>query len=236
MNESVNVRRLREDMTRGPRIHDYYNLEQQLEISINYDRIRNVNCGSLRRIGKTTTLKNLIRSFKNENWDVTTVLLIPRNSHREIYNDISQSIDVIETPSEFIRNMGRGQQIAVFADEVPNAEILVNQNQNGRINFVAGFYSVPPRSSRVFNPPQSQIEDLRRQVDNALVDPNYSIVSDHSFLDVSLVTDLQGVTEVTDEELRKKHVTRKMINENLKQIKKLQELKNNKLKFIARNK
>jgi len=98
---------------------------------------RNINCGSLRRIGKTHTLRRIIGEFRTLDAVRRIILLVPNMNYRNRYEDLyhNGTINVIIGN----QNQLRGQANAyVFADEVPTIEPIPS---NAGIEFIAGFYS-----------------------------------------------------------------------------------------------
>jgi hypothetical protein len=103
--------------------------------------ITNINCGMLRRIGKTECLIQIMLECPVS---VRKVLIVPSDRNTTqfmlhgglnlIYiNSTSQSIN------EFFR--GNNDPTAVYADEVPNAQYLIEALHINSIHFIAGFYS-----------------------------------------------------------------------------------------------
>jgi len=113
---------------------------------------RNINCGKLRKIGKTNLLKQLIKLYHEKLGDQHgIVVIIPartdRSDLRKDYSDLKYSdlkkggvIDLIlrEDNSDAITSMGKKvPQDLIFADEVPDAE----ERFGAYGEFIAGFYS-----------------------------------------------------------------------------------------------
>lgn len=132
--------------------------------------VRNVSCGMLRRIGKTHCLKLMIMQLfeetRSNQTDVTNIIVITPtlDMGRHGYQDfLQQRIVQNYTPQTIQRipdsgfNGVRADGMNFFADEVPNAEQLLNDHfQNA--NFIAGFYS---EESRFFQERNQQTEQER---------------------------------------------------------------------------
>jgi hypothetical protein len=98
---------------------------------------RNINCGSLRRIGKTNTLRRIISEFRAQDAVRRIILIVRTMNYRVRYEDLygNGTINLIIGN----QNQLRGQTNAyLFADEVPTIEQL---NPNSGVEFIAGFYS-----------------------------------------------------------------------------------------------
>ena len=97
---------------------------------------RNINCGSLRQIGKTTTLLRILIEYVNLNDNRQIVLMTPNSIIRNLLrNRVNSSVHIItENDRQALTGL---QNYILFADECPNAHTL--RNINGE--FIAGFYS-----------------------------------------------------------------------------------------------
>lgn len=122
--------------------NDVLNLQQQWEYQSQSSGIRNINCGQLRRIGKTHTLIQMIREYdrnhpqRNEH----IVVVVPNEGLGELYQRLirERCLDRIVVVSDMERQL-RGTPSVIFADEVPNIEqIIVRSNL---WEFIAGFYN-----------------------------------------------------------------------------------------------
>jgi hypothetical protein len=103
----------------------------------NTGNVLNINCGQLRNIGKTECIKRLMDDSRNE-----IMILTPYS--QQYQSQIAHQIFAIWTKfgSEFTQYYrGKSDQIDAFADEVPNAERIVNSLGRQNIKFIAGFYS-----------------------------------------------------------------------------------------------
>jgi hypothetical protein len=118
---------------------------EELLQAYNYFRnqgVRNINCGMLRSIGKTESLKTLIQ--QNHIISVEDVVLVPDRSFTRDYSEINVELITVDRTegglSWSYRFRGR-RPTAFYADEVPDAERLVNEFHDSNFVFVAGFYS-----------------------------------------------------------------------------------------------
>ena len=120
---------------RGPA----YNLlkAQWLEAAV-HKNTRNLDCGKLRKIGKTSLLKAFIMRYRENNECAVICLAVKHNVQGHEYSNLVQDyiIDRIVTDPDQIRGL---EDVVIFADEVPEAESLYK----GCGEFVAGFYSTP---------------------------------------------------------------------------------------------
>ena len=114
----------------------------------------NINCGTLRRIGKTTCIKELIRGNSQRN----NVVLVPNRNLLQDYAGVEVRPFVF--PTDNMRNRsryelelsqivrGRSEDFYVYADEVPDAENIMEMFRDSpTVHFVAGFYSIDSRSA-----------------------------------------------------------------------------------------
>jgi hypothetical protein len=119
-------------------------IRQNWELQRQSNRSVNINCGFLRRIGKTQFLRQLMIEWRRSNLSSHIVLLVPNSSlirtYQDLcsYNDRQNIIDRVVVvnnfgPSELIRRS------YVFADEVPDAERVCMHC--GECTFIAGTYS-----------------------------------------------------------------------------------------------
>lgn len=109
----------------------------------------NINCGNLRRIGKTTCIRTML-----ERTPQTKIIIIPNQNLMHEYRNLARVF--VLPPISITGNArrryemelmsllnGRGGDAYVFADEVPEAEELISTYcVTDRVHFVAGFYSV----------------------------------------------------------------------------------------------
>jgi len=97
------------------------------------------NIPSIRRSGKTTTLKQIIRLHK-----MTTnrhiILLLPHLHFKWQYTDIKSNIDEVISIKSKARDHFHLFDYDVFSDEVPNAEEIVSYNMPTN-NYIGGFYT-----------------------------------------------------------------------------------------------
>jgi len=104
------------------------------ELRLVFDRlstefgIRNINCGNLRRIGKTECLKSMIRESRSE-----CVVLVQYQYDLETYERDGYRAILVRDGNFRLR----GHVWNVYADEVPDAEQRIYQPAQ----FIAGFYS-----------------------------------------------------------------------------------------------
>lgn len=114
---------------------------------------RNVNCGILRRIGKSLALKTMIRDSTVRN----VMVLVPNQNFRQVYYEIVRlfeqtqkrfslcivrNTDIYQQQTMFLRGLlTYNDTVHIYADEVPNAELIVSGAGNNRAVFIAGFYS-----------------------------------------------------------------------------------------------
>jgi hypothetical protein len=111
----------------------YNNWRMAYEHGIN----RNINCGSLRRIGKTHTLRRIMSEFRAQDAVRRIILIVPTMNYRAAYEELYHDGTINLIISN--QNQLRGQANAyLFADEVPVIEQL---NPNSGVEFIAGFYS-----------------------------------------------------------------------------------------------
>jgi hypothetical protein len=127
-------------------------IRQNWDLCRNSNQSVNINCGSLRGIGKTQFLRQLMIDYKRNNLSSHIVLLIPNSRLERSYRDIvypvttqhinTQSIiDRVIVANDFELSEITRRSVAqsyVFADEVPNAEQICMYSD---CTFVAGTYS-----------------------------------------------------------------------------------------------
>jgi hypothetical protein len=107
----------------------------------------NINCGTLRRIGKTTCIRELIRRNGQKN----NIVLVPNSNFLQEYINIQVRPCIIPTDIENRRRYefelsqmirGSSENFYVYADEVPDAENIMRIFENiPTVHFVVGFYS-----------------------------------------------------------------------------------------------
>jgi len=144
----------------------------------------NINCGTLRRIGKTTCIKELIYENREQN----NIILIPNSNFLQLYSNVQVRPFVFPTQdinrrryefelSQLVR--GRSEDFYIYADEVPDAENIMEMFQDvPRAHFVAGFYSVDSSRSAyhrpaVYVPPEHELPTIARILHD---DPNSQII------------------------------------------------------------
>jgi hypothetical protein len=103
---------------------------------------QNVDCGVLRRIGKTTVLKRMMVEYLKLYPEYTVALMahsldMARECYREIYGKI-----VAVSPKYWESKLRGIDKVLLFSDEVKGAEVLSERFPN--IRYVAGFYSSYP--------------------------------------------------------------------------------------------
>lgn len=106
---------------------------------------RNIYCGELRRIGKSTALLNVIKSFTKTSSD-RIVVIVPFLSDCEgcsFYSDLRKFVDDITTPEDFNQCMSRmfetkPKNVYLFSDEIPHIEQFLT---GWSIKYLGGFYS-----------------------------------------------------------------------------------------------
>ena len=134
-------------------------LIQQLEYYRNTLNIRNINCGMLRRIGKTEALKRIIKQYYAMHPEITIYILVRNRSMIIEYNlemlNIARILSIAEL--QHMQSFRGQMNVAFFADEIPNAEILFGEN------FVAGFYSTLDSPS-IQNQNQLNATELKQQI------------------------------------------------------------------------
>ena len=117
-------------------------LEEQLNLAVKYHPSININCGQLRRIGKTETIKKMIRDLM-EKQPTSRVYVYVCNLHtgKTCYSDLKKE-GLIQDYFSNVRNL-RGQANAVvFSDEVPFAEDELEPFiRHGFVEYKGGFYS-----------------------------------------------------------------------------------------------
>lgn len=118
--------------------------EQELRELLNFytraQNIRNIDCGMLRRIGKTELLKKLMREHKAENPQDQIVLLTATADMALSYRqEIAQNIISYCLTQDSIHSARPYTNVAIFSDEIERAEELTERFRDGV--FVAGFYS-----------------------------------------------------------------------------------------------
>jgi hypothetical protein len=104
----------------------------------NVGDVLNINCGQLKNIGKTECIRKLLNNSLNE-----IMILTPYSQQYQSQIAHHQIIAIwTKFGSEFTQYYrGKSNQIDAFADEVPNAEKIVNSLRMPNIKFIAGFYS-----------------------------------------------------------------------------------------------
>lgn len=108
---------------------------------------RNIDCGVLRRIGKTSCIKQLIQNSHRSLEE--NIVLVPSRNYSEEYRGIAQTFVVSPFVPIEVSRMELSQVLRadtrcfVYADEVRNAEEIVGTLNNTRLVFEVGFYSIP---------------------------------------------------------------------------------------------
>lgn len=141
--------------------------------------IRNINCGFLRRIGKTHCLISMIQMT-----NPPVFLFVPTREMASAYNNIRSNIDricVIQTPVTYAtyqelcnltRSVSRDSLINAYSDEIPGFEDAIMRNPH--YNYIAGFYSIPYRQPPrpVFRMPENTtLEQLRQELLSSAPEP-----------------------------------------------------------------
>lgn len=129
---------------------------------------RNIDCGVLRRIGKTSCIKQLIQN-SHRNYQ-ENIVLVPSTSFSQVYRDIAPTFVVspwlpIEVSRMELLQTLRGADIRyfIYADEVRNAEEIVEGLDPRRAIFEVGFYSMPyDQRRRIPERTRSERERLTR--------------------------------------------------------------------------
>lgn len=102
---------------------------------------RNIYCGELRRIGKSTALLSVIKSVEKTSSDVIVLLVLDTN----IYSEFRNFVDEITTPENFNQSISKifesnpKSVVYLFSDEIPNVEQLLTGWKS--IKYLGGFYS-----------------------------------------------------------------------------------------------
>lgn len=109
---------------------------------------RNIDCGVLRRIGKTSCIKQLIQNSHRSYQE--NIVLVPAQSYTQEYRDIAPTFVIspwlpIEVSRMELLQVLRGADTRyfIYADEVRNAEEIIESFEPRRAVFEAGFYSIP---------------------------------------------------------------------------------------------
>ena len=200
-------------------------LVRQWEMSVQRDGPRNINCGMLRRIGKTQALRELISQYRRNQGSARVYVLVPTQEMGNVYRDLGVTICSIQ--GSFAREICSNIAL-VFADEVPDAEIIIRNNfQSPTITFIAGFYSNDNAGPIVYNPSPSDREEI------------LTTLHAPQFFDVSVIsgqnpadTSWQNITDPAETEAFSVQLETKRRNNYIKE--QMEKLKNNKLKFISR--
>jgi len=103
------------------------------EYNCNNNLPHNINCGSLRRIGKTNCLLQIATEFKYARPD--THILIISNLDIDLYRELDFNIIRPQNLLDIFRGISNA---IFFADEIPDAEIIC---RGCNLEFIAGFYS-----------------------------------------------------------------------------------------------
>ena len=116
-------------------------LRENLERAQSVQGALNIDCGDLRQIGKTTTLKELIRERLNTDQDITVGICVPTQDMGRAYQDIKREFGdrfIIVTPRSSSRLRSRGN-IDMYSDEISDVEAILEGMSN--IRYLGGFYS-----------------------------------------------------------------------------------------------
>lgn len=103
--------------------------------------ILNIDCGNLRRLGKTTFLKELMKKYyeKTENLQIA-LITITKDIGQENYGDLQKEgvISFITSARSALKDLKGKNKILIFSDEITDAQ-EVFKNWPGA-TYVAGFY------------------------------------------------------------------------------------------------
>jgi hypothetical protein len=105
---------------------------------------RNIDCGMLRAIGKTNCIRQLIQRNNQRN----NIVLVHTRHALDQYRDIAEVfvvnpyIPLQVAQSELSRTLNPSNLYHIYADEVRNAEQIVEHFNPARVVFVVGFFSV----------------------------------------------------------------------------------------------
>lgn len=107
---------------------------------------KNIYCGELSKIGKTTTIKDSIRSFLANNPNSKVIVLMPTNNYE--YDDLlREELINIAVPQnlnatlQLMLSPKNAYKVYLYSDEVPDAEQLL-QGWN-TVTYMGGFFSRP---------------------------------------------------------------------------------------------
>jgi len=136
--------------------------------------ILNINCGILRGIGKTECLIHLMLECPIT---IRRVLIVRTQNERRQYLNVDGLISLICITSSEVEQYFRGNNnpTYVYADEVPNAQELIENLHRDSIRFIAGFYS--------------DFESLYRQEDRNI---RRNVLGSAQFINCSAVYDPTG--------------------------------------------
>ena len=157
----------------------YKFLIKQIDIARRANLSTNINCGALRRIGKTYALKQMIREYNSANPQETIAILIVNSNLIGEYSEFRNNRFIRIITLNGVHNHLLGYDAAVFADEVPNVEDLISNFNN--VHFIAGFYSIPYSSSIYLNNPRliENREELMKLLEQWSQDPQAQIIVDN---------------------------------------------------------
>jgi len=118
-------------------------LEENFKYHWNHG-VRNIDCGCLRGVGKTTLLKKIIKNFKLANPDKKIVIISGfdniKDSYRRLLYEGIIDIEICIKKSRCFESLRNLRDIMIFSDDVEN--IIPKLNEHGlRKYYVCGFYS-----------------------------------------------------------------------------------------------
>jgi hypothetical protein len=127
----------------------------------------NINCGDLRRIGKTQFLRELIVQWKDlhPTHSISIWTQTPDIGQEYIDLRIDRTVEYLfnffDLQCRGIRGMMRERELDVFSDEIPNAEEMIRRHPH--LHFIAGVYSIVPIHQRQEDLTEP-IEEAQRQL------------------------------------------------------------------------
>jgi hypothetical protein len=102
--------------------------------------IKNINCGILRRIGKTTTLIQMIKEYRSEHPEVFIILIIRIMQNARMYTELTKTGVVNKiTTLQKLENIHSIGKRAFFSDGVYDADKVVGKLY-GAETYIGGFY------------------------------------------------------------------------------------------------
>jgi len=113
------------------------------KFAINSAQNKNINCGQFKRIGKTTYIREKIKKTREKFPNIDIAVLVPGVTiGNGCYLDLIKDgyLDFIIPISNIDHLRGRSKDILIFADNMPNAEELLN-NIGLKDSFVFGLYN-----------------------------------------------------------------------------------------------